>query len=189
MNTTPVSLLERLRHDGAGGSDPLAWRRFTDLYTPLLYYWARRLGLQEPDAADLVQDVFLKLVRKLPEFTYHRGHSFRSWLHTVLINQWRTNRRRRVVVPAGGEALDEVAADEADALGDEEYRRYVAQRALRLMQSQFQPATWRACWLQVVDGRTAAEVAAELGISEGAAYVAKCRVLRRLRQDLDGLLD
>jgi RNA polymerase sigma-70 factor (ECF subfamily) len=191
MNTTPVSLLERLRHDAAGGCEPVAWRRFTDLYTPLLYYWARRLGLQESDAADLVQDVFLKLIRKLPEFSYQRGRSFRSWLRAVLVNQWRTSQRRRVVVAAaGGDALDEVAAgDESDALGEEEYRQYVAQRALRLMQSQFQPATWRACWLQVVDGRSAAEVAAELGISEGAAYVAKCRVLRRLRQDLDGLLD
>jgi RNA polymerase sigma-70 factor (ECF subfamily) len=188
MNTTPVSLLERLRQT----AEPLAWRRFADLYTPLLYFWARRLGLQEPDAADLVQDVFLKLIRTLPEFTYNRGHSFRSWLHTVLINQWRTNQRRRVVVPAaaGGEALEEVAAgDDKEAFGEEEYRHYVARRALRLMQSQFQPTTWRACWLQVVEGRPAAEVAAELGISEGAAYVAKCRVLRRLCQDLDGLLD
>jgi RNA polymerase sigma-70 factor (ECF subfamily) len=189
MNTTPVSLLERLRQAPAGGCDPLVWRRFTDLYTPLMYYWARRLGLQESDAADLVQDVFLKLIRKLPEFTYHRCQSFRSWLHTVLINQWRTNRRRRVVVSAaGGEALDEVAAEDGDAVGEEEYRQYVAQRALKLMQSQFQPATWRACWFQVVDGKSAAEVAAELGISEGAAYVAKCRVLRRLRLDLVGLL-
>jgi RNA polymerase sigma-70 factor (ECF subfamily) len=190
MNTTPVSLLERLRPDSSGGCDLLAWRRFSDLYTPLLYYWARRLGLQESDAADLVQDVFLKLIHTLPEFTYQRGRSFRSWLHTVLINQWRTNCRRRVVVPAGGQALDEPEApDETEALGEEEYRQYVTQRALRLMQSQFQPSTWRAFWLQVVDGRSAAETAAELNLSEGAAHVAKCRVLRRLRQDLDGLLD
>jgi RNA polymerase sigma-70 factor (ECF subfamily) len=57
------------------------------------------------------------------------------------------------------------------------------------MQSDFQPATWRACWEHVAEGRPAAEVAAELGMTEGAVYVARCRVLRRLRSELEGLLD
>jgi RNA polymerase sigma-70 factor (ECF subfamily) len=188
MHTTPISLLESLRQTAG----PETWKRFADLYTPLLYYWARRLGLQETDAADLVQDVFLKLVQKLPEFSHDRTNRFRGWLHTVLLNQFRTNQRRRVAVPADGNtaALDGLAvADAAAEFGEVEYQHYVAQRALRMMRSQFQPTTWQACWMQVVDGRPAAEVAAELGISEGAAYVAKCRVLRRLRQELDGLLD
>src|SRR5207248_2374355 len=68
MSQTPVSLLERLRRPG----EEAAWMRFVELYTPLLYYWGRRAGLQEPDAADLVQDVLTLLVRKLPEFTYDR---------------------------------------------------------------------------------------------------------------------
>jgi RNA polymerase sigma-70 factor, ECF subfamily len=188
MNTTSFSLLERLRSP----DEREAWDRFASLYTPLLYYWARRLGLQESDAADLVQDVFVRLVQKLPEFRHDRRHSFRSWLHTVLLNQWRTGQRRRVILPAEAdeEALAGLTAgDDAEAFGEAEYRHYIAQRALTLMQSQFQPTTWRACWLQVVDGRPAAQVAAELGISEGAAYVAKCRVLRRLRAELDGLFD
>jgi RNA polymerase sigma-70 factor (ECF subfamily) len=161
------------------------------LYTPLLYYWARRLGLQEPDAADLVQDVFLQLARKLPQFTHDRKNSFRSWLRTVLLNQWRTSRRRpHLPVQGDPAALDDAAAaNDVDAFSEAEYQHYLAQRALRLMQAQFQPTTWQACWKQVVEGRSAAEVAAELGISEGAAYVAKCRVLRRLRQELDGLLE
>ncbi len=188
MNTTPISLLERLRNP----TEPAAWRRFAELYTPLLYYWARRLGLQEADAADLVQDVFVRLAQKLPEFAHDRKNRFRSWLHTVLLNQWRTNCRRREVRAAGGseDGLADVAvADETAAVEEAEYGHYLARRALRLMQAQFQPTTWKACWEQVVEGRPAAEVAAELGISEGAAYVAKCRVLRRLRQELEGLLD
>ena len=79
MNTTSFSLLERLRQP----SDSAAWDRFVELYTPLLFYWGRRAGLQSADAADLVQDVFEVLLHKLPEFQYDRQKSFRSWLRTV----------------------------------------------------------------------------------------------------------
>jgi RNA polymerase sigma-70 factor (ECF subfamily) len=69
MHTTSATLLERLRQP----ADQEAWARFVRLYTPLPYYWARRVGLQEQDAADLVQEVFAVLFQKLPEFTYDRG--------------------------------------------------------------------------------------------------------------------
>src|SRR3954468_8593819 len=91
MTTTPVSLLERLRQP-----DPQeAWVRFTRLYTPLLYYWARRMRLQPEDAADLVQEVFAQLVVKLPEFTYEPGKRFRAWLRTVILNKYRDRLRGR----------------------------------------------------------------------------------------------
>ena len=79
MDTTPVSLLERVRQ----GSDHEAWTRFVKLYTPLIFYWARRCGLQVADSADLTQEVFAALFQKLPEFTYDRQRSFRSWLRTL----------------------------------------------------------------------------------------------------------
>src|SRR5437867_4389388 len=91
MDTTSPTLLERVRRP----DNPEAWRRFVALYTPLLYTWASRLGLQEPDAADLVQDVFTVLLSKLPAFRYDRQKSFRAWLMTVLRNKWRETRRRR----------------------------------------------------------------------------------------------
>ena len=76
MSKTPASLLDRLRRP----AQPEAWRRFVELYTPLLYYWARCVGPASPEAADLVQDVFVVLLQKLPEFTYDRHRSFRAWL-------------------------------------------------------------------------------------------------------------
>ena len=188
MSTTSTSLLKRLRQP----DDQQAWKRFTELYTPLLFYWARHLGLQAQDAADLVQDVFTVLVRKLPEFDYDQHKSFRSWLKTVLLNKWRDNCRRRNEAPLDGDdsAFAELAApDHADALGEADYQQNLLRRALEVMQADFQPATWNACWEYVVKGRPAAEVAAELGINVGAVYVAKSRVLSRLRQELDGLLD
>jgi RNA polymerase sigma-70 factor (ECF subfamily) len=187
MPSTSPSLLERLRQPG----DSPAWRRFVDLYTPLLYYWARRVGLDQSGAADLVQDVLLVLVRKLPEFAYDPARSFRAWLRSVALNKWRENCRREPPRrEVQGVDLSAMAGPDAPREFEEgEYHQYLAQRAPALMRAEFQPATWKACWEQVVVGRPAAEVAAELGMSEGAAYVAKSRVLRRLREELNGLLD
>src|SRR5262245_11991856 len=95
MHTTSISLLERVRQP----TEREAWTRFVELYTPLLYYWACRLGMQEPDAADLVQDVFTVLVQKLPSFSYDASKSFRSWLRTITYNKWRDFQRRRAAAP------------------------------------------------------------------------------------------
>jgi RNA polymerase sigma-70 factor (ECF subfamily) len=188
MHTTPVSLLERLRRPNEAED----WTRFVDLYTPLLYHWARRRGLRQVDAEDLVQDVFVALVKELPRFTYQPGQRFRAWLWTVLLNKWREKQRRaQLEAKARGNNLAaEPAADDTVAeMADQEYQSYLVQRALELMQTDFQPQTWKACWEYVVVGRPAAEVAAELGITLNAVHLAKSRVLRRLRQELDGLLD
>jgi RNA polymerase sigma-70 factor (ECF subfamily) len=187
MHTTSVSLLERLGQS----AQTAAWARFAKLYTPLLYYWSRRLGLRDADAADLVQDVFIVLVQKLPEFRYDPRKSFRSWLRTVVVNKYRENRRR--IDPFFEADETDLAAlpdpNNGGPFWEVEYRHQVVTRAVELMKADFQPATWKACWEHVVSGRSAADVGAELGISEGAVRVAKFRVLARLREELEGLLD
>ncbi len=185
MHTTPVSLLERLRQPG---NQP-AWDRFVDLYTPLLYHWGRRAGLQEPDVADLVQEVFQVLVRKMPAFDYDRERTFRGWLRTILLNQWRTHLRRRTEKPLDPSAVPLVEADQQSDLVEKEYREYLVARAMQVMKTDFQPATWQACWEHVACVRPVAEVARELGITVKAVYLAKARVLRRLREELAGLWD
>ncbi len=185
---TPTSLLERLREPAADE----AWQRFVDLYTPLLFFWARRLGLQDADAADLVHDVLTTLVKKLPEFVHDPKQGFRRWLRTVLMNRWRDRCRQGAVTVqlADGQTLSEQPGpDPFRDLEDEEYRQQLTGRALQVMQADYQPTTWRACWEHLVSDRPAAEVARELGISESAVYAAKYRVLRQLRQELAGLLD
>jgi RNA polymerase sigma-70 factor (ECF subfamily) len=187
MHTTPGSLLERLREP----RNEEAWVRFVRLYTPLLYHWARRCGLRAEDCADLTQEVLTTLFRKLPEFSYDRHRSFRAWLRTVTLNHWRDRLRRRATQPLPGDGgLDCLAApDDLAALEEEEYRSHLVGRALRLMQADFQPLTWQAFWQHGVLGRPAPEVAAELGLSLAAVYSARFRVLGRLRQELEGLLD
>lgn len=186
-NTTSLTLLQRLQSPG----DEDAWARFARLYTPLLYYWCRRAGLQEQDAADLVQEVFVLLVRKLPEFRYDRERSFRNWLRTVTLNKWRESERRRAVQPRPvGADLDEVpATPEEWRLDETEYRRQLVANALPLIEHDFSPREWQAFHRHVVDGVAAGEVAAQLGVRVGTVYAAKSHVLSRLRQELQGFLE
>jgi RNA polymerase sigma-70 factor (ECF subfamily) len=189
MNSTPASLLERLREPDADQ----AWRQFVALYTPLLYFWARRLNWPPGDAADLVQEVLTTLVRKMPEFSYDANKSFRGWLRTVTLNVWRQAARKRTAPTAEiavDVQFDELPAPDTETdFAEDEYRRYLVGRALELMQSEFQANTWRACWASIVDGRPAADVAQELGMTPNAVYLAKARVLRRLYEELNGLLN
>jgi RNA polymerase sigma-70 factor (ECF subfamily) len=187
VHTTPVSLLARLRQPAA----EQAWQRFVELYTPVLYACARSLGLCDADGADLVQDVFLVLVQKLPEFRYDPHKSFQAWLRTVMLNKWRDNlKQTQGLRPLPDASLENLTVpDAAEALWEAEYRRHLVGRAMDILQTDFQPTTWNAFWQFVALGRPAQNVAADLGISENAVYIAKCRVLRRLRQELAGLTD
>jgi RNA polymerase sigma-70 factor (ECF subfamily) len=186
MQSTPVTLLERLRRPGDGA----AWSQFVHLYTPLLYAWACRAGLSENDAADLLQDVFTTLLQELPHFDYQPGKSFRAWLRTVLLNRWRTLQRRRLPQPVPPEQLDGVAGPAEPHLpGEAEERRELVRRALGLIEGEFTRATWQAFRQYAVLGRRPAEVAAELDLSVNAVYLARARVLRRLREQLTGLVD
>src|ERR1700722_8068145 len=167
---TSASLLERLRHP----EDPKAWARFVELYTPLLYFWARRTGLQEADAADLVQEVLTLLFRKLPEFTYDPKRSFRGWLRTLTLNKWRETRRRMSVPLEDGTALDEMPGpDQMAALEEVQYRRHLVGKTLEVLRREFPATAWKAFQEYVLNGRPAEKVAAELHVRVGTVYAAK----------------
>src|SRR6476619_4136163 len=116
MNTTSFSLLQRLREPAERQA---SWQRFVQLYTPLLFHWARKLGLSAEDAADLAQEVLILLVQKLPEFNYDPERSFRGWLRTVTLNKWR-DRQRLCRVPIDASAADLAEIEAADAATFEE---------------------------------------------------------------------
>jgi RNA polymerase sigma factor (sigma-70 family) len=140
MTKTPSSLLERLRQP----FEPEAWGRFVSLYTPLIYSWGRRVGLQESDAADLVQEVFVTLLQVLPTFTYDRRPSFRRWLWTVTINKWRKDRKQpdnHRVRGLDGQPEPVAVADDLEAVWEVEYQQHLANQALRLMRADFEERT------------------------------------------------
>ncbi len=188
MYPTSATLLERVRQR----TDRAAWNQFAELYTPFLYHCARTLGLADSDAADAVQDVFVLLLEKLPDFQYAKDGSFRAWLRTVTVNKCRERFRKRQEVAIGGSDLpgmDQIQANNTDALWDTEYRQYLVARALAFMQSEFETTTWKACWETTVKDRRTKDVAADLGITINAVFVARSRVLRRLRKELSDLVE
>ena len=159
MTKTPASLLERLRDS----FDADAWTRFVALYTPLIYSRGRRVGLQDQDAVDLVQDVFATLIHVLPTFIYAQHKSFRHWLRTVTLNQWRNTRKQwnEKLPRASGDAVDRLAApDDVEAFWEAEYQQHLVSQALAIMRADFHEKTWKAYWEVVVTGKSAAEVAA-----------------------------
>ena len=187
MHTTSVSLLERLRHRG----EREAWGRFVDLYTPLLFHWCRQAGLQEADAVDVVQDTFGTLLEVLPDFRYQPGRSFRGWLWTIARNKCRELQRRQKVRVAGPIpfGVEDDATDPAVAADRVDYLGHVLRKTLEWMREEFPSPTWELCWEHVVEDRTAVDVAVRFGVSLNVVYLAKSRVLKRLRVELAGLLE
>jgi RNA polymerase sigma-70 factor (ECF subfamily) len=194
MQQTPRSLLERLRLQ----PDEASWRRLVDLYTPLLQAWLRQQQLPAADVEDLVQEVLAVVVREIATFQHNnqRG-AFRRWLRTIAHNRvkgyWRALRTGPDRAPGGeaAEVLNRIAdpASDPDRLWEQEHDQFIVRRALELLEPEFTPSTWQAFRRQVIDGAKPAHVAAELGLTSHAAVLAKFRVLRRLRRELDGLTD
>ena len=183
MQTTSASLLGHLQQ----GDDPKAWERCVRIYSPALYTWACRMGLQHSDALDLVQEVFTTLVQKLPEFTYDRDRGFRNWLFIVTRNKYLEKARRRALPVDGRVRPDEVAGPADEKVEEADFHRYLLGQVLPRMRQLFQPSTWQAFWDHVVEEQPAPEVAARLGVTVNAVFKAKARVLARLHRELADL--
>lgn len=181
--STSVSLLER-----AKAQDSAAWDRIVDLYAPLVYSWCRREGLQEADALDVGQEVFRTVYTHLGGFRRDRaGDSFRGWLRTITRNKVCDARRRDRGHEVGGDIdlLAQVPADPPDPAEQDSECKAVLRRAVELVRDEIEPRTWAAFWQVAIEGRRVDAVAADLGVSTNAVYLAKSRTLRRL-QDLFG---
>jgi RNA polymerase sigma-70 factor (ECF subfamily) len=187
---TSLSLLQRIRDGDSSG-----WRRVVALYAPLLQHWCRRWGVQGADADDLVQEVFHAAAQSIVNFRReHSTDTFRGWLRTItrykVLDFWRSHERRPEAF-GGSEALQrlqQVPEIEADDPDDAEQSSAVFHRALGLLQGEFEQRTWQAFWRATVDGLSAPEVAAELGMTASAVRMAKSRILRRLREELGDLV-
>ena len=193
MNETRQSLLFRAQ---SGEAD--AWTDLTDLYRPLIIGWLNRQGVPAIDLEDLSQDVLLNVVKHLPAFEHsgNRG-AFRSWLRTIVCsrtsNYWRATAASTQAIGGSGATatLQQIADPDSDLnrQWDYEHDRYVIRCLLDLIEAEFEPATLRAFRRLALDGASGALVAEELGMSVAAVYVAKSRVLQRIRQEAEGLID
>ena len=199
MNTTSQSLLFRLQNYAvASGEVPgdsrdqqQAWETFVGLYTPLIFHWARKVGLKQADAADLVQEVFAIVFRKLPGLKYDRTGSFRGWLRTVTMNKFREQRRKKVlpIIEATDSIMNQLASTpQAESTWDLDYGRILLQQAMESMECDFEPATWRALKSVMSQSSTVDQAAKEHSVSPWTIYSARSRMMQRLREQLDGLL-
>ena len=193
MPDTSITFLDRLRLQ----PDEEAWKRFVDLYAPLIRGWLRRYSVAEQDAEDLTQEVMAVMIRQFPSFEHnHRCGAFRNWLRTVTVNQLRALWRTRRGPCVNGDSavmrmLDQLADPDSSLskLWDQQHDQHVAAKLMELIRPHFEATTWQAFRRVAVDGEKAALVAQDLGISVNAVLLAKSRVLSRLRQELRGLTD
>lgn len=201
-SSTSRSLLKRLTEQDAS-----AWRELVRLYSPLVVYWCQRRGLSTHEIEDVVQDVFRTVVTNITRFRKDRPtDTFRGWMRTITRSRIADHFRRSAFEPkpAGGseanirlnqfaDSLDGVSAASRDEQndGDEETAadRELYLRAIDMIRDSFEERTWQAFWRVVVDGRSAQDVAEELGMRAGTVRVAKSRVLQRLRTRLGDLLE
>lgn len=198
MNTTSESLLLHLqRYADANSSDvdnsakkEQAWDTFVRLYTPLIFYWARKVGLDQSDAADLVQDVFAIVFRKLPDLKYDPQGSFRGWLRTVTMNKFREQRRKKTLptVDATESLMGKLASiPQAESTWDLDYGRILLKQAMDEMKCDFEPATWRALKSVMSLSSSVDQAAKEHNVSPWTIYSARSRLMRKLREQLDGM--
>jgi RNA polymerase sigma-70 factor (ECF subfamily) len=149
------------------------------------------MGLQTNDAADLAQEVLTLAFQKLPSFEYDANKSFRGWLRTVTLNRYRETLRKKSIgaATATQSVLASIAQPgSAESTWDLNYQQALVGRAMKILESEFQPATWAAIKQYVFGGVPAAEAAASNGLSIWTVYAAKSRLMSRMRETLDGLL-
>ena len=190
---TSPSLLMRVQENDQG-----AWTRLVNLYAPLVYHWCRRAQLNGEDMADVFQETFRPVARRIHDFRRDRaGDSFRGWLRTITLNKVRDHFRRQAQEPsaAGGTdaqlqlsaAPDPLSLEEDDS--EQQIVHLLLHRTLEEIRGEFEPRTWQAFWQVQIDGQTTADVGAALGMTAAAVRKARLRVLARLRDQLGELLD
>lgn len=183
-SATRASLLVRVRD----AADAPAWTQFVRIYTPLIYGFARKRGLQDADASDLTQDVLAAVARAIRGLDYdpERG-SFRSWLFTAVRHRLGHYLTRRPHQPPGSgdsrahERLAEQPAPEQEAEWDLEYERRLFHWAAEQVRPTVEQPTWQAFWQTALEGRDPKDVGRALGMQVAAVYMAKSRVLKRLK--------
>ena len=187
MSQVPVtrtSLLFRLRDT----ANQQAWEEFVEIYTPLVHGFCFQRGLQDADAADLAQEVMRAVARNMPTFEYQPDKgTFRAWLFTITRNKFNSFLEKRRREPQGGgdtttqERIEAQPCPETDARWERDFQQRLFDWACGQVQREFQATTWQAFWRAAVEDESGEDVARSLGLSVGAVYVAKSRVLARLR--------
>lgn len=183
--STHRSLLQRAQ---AGSDD--GWRTLVQIYGPVVYGWIRRCGVQSADAADVMQETLMAVSQAIGRFDGDRtGATFRGWLWTIAKNKMRDRQRldaRGDAVAIGGVDWDIVeGADPPSEIVDD--KRGIELRMLEILRTKIEPKTWAMFYRVVVEGHDTIAVAEDMHVSRWTVYKARARVLKRLRQEMQGV--
>jgi RNA polymerase sigma-70 factor (ECF subfamily) len=189
---TRFSLIEKLKRP----EDMDAWSEFVSIYQPLIVGICRKKGLQHADANDVAQEVLSRVAKGIQSFDYSKtGATFRGWLYRITRNLTVDFFRRRdkdplnkALAPNDFHLLPEPSADESREF-DVEFQRHLFLVVAQNVESQMRPQTWAAFWKVEIERQDPSKVAEDLGVSRGAVYVAKSRVVARLRKEVQSRLE
>lgn len=183
---TNDSLLVRVRD----ADNDVAWAEFLAVYRPAVYRLARGRGLQDADAEDLTQKVFLAVAGAIERWEPGDGKPpFRAWLYRIAHNEiLKAVTRKKPDVAAGSSSVQaqlqqipdaETAITEAFV---REARQAAFRWAARQIRDEFTEPTWAMFWGSCVEGIPIADVAKLHGKSVGAVYIARSRVMQRIKR-------
>jgi RNA polymerase sigma-70 factor (ECF subfamily) len=182
--------------DGIRSQDQQAWERLVDVYSPLVYWWCKRRGLKPSDAADIGQEVFLAVSRFVDGFQRESSQdTFRGWLRRITENKINDRFRRSCgeAVASGGSdaraAMEQLPLDASDSDAGGEEVGILAGQIIELVRGEFSEQDWQAFSRSVMENQTAAEIAQQLAITKNQVYLAKSRILRRLRDEFGDAFD
>jgi RNA polymerase sigma factor (sigma-70 family) len=186
---TRETLLNRVRRQ----YDEESWKEFVHYYRGYVYNIASRMGLNHHDAEEVVQDVMVKLWKKLPEFQYDSNKGrFRGWLCTVTANNvkllWQSKSQKLDRLTPGEREelttyLREIQAEPSDELAEQEWATYVITMAWDRVQREF-GKNEKEAFEMLSKGAGVDEVSQKLGIATSSVYVYKKRVTDRLKQEV-----
>ena len=194
MNETSLSLLEKLRDS----PETESWARLQRIYAPLIRVWLRKYEVQPNDADDLGQEVLLAVSKDISAFEHNgRSGAFRAWLKGILVNRLRSFWRKRDRQPkaAGGSNMDQRLAELDDPasqvtlIWNKEHDQHLLRELLQIVAPHFESNTWAAFCKTTLEGQKPDAVAADLEMSLNAVFIAKSRVISRLRQEASGLVE
>ena len=188
LKSTSAGLLARLKSPNAEA----AWALFAEIYSPLIFKAALTSGMNHEDALDVVQDVMAVCIKELPHFEYDPKHKFRSWIKRVTVNRCIDQQRRNAVrdhVPLLETEIQDSKQLE-QVFDEKEYTDAVVNRCLRLRDKRFEKQTWDIFW-SCFDGsgRSSHDIARQFGVTANVVHLARSRILRFLRTELDGLIE
>lgn len=199
MEETSKSLLCRLKGDSSPNEE--AWNTLVQCYTPFLRSVLVARGIQFDALDDVIQNIFTVVVRRINEFDRRRVGSFRTWLRTICAHCLREHSRKQAtgrakgMIGAGESKMVRFIQELSDPMSelsrywDKEHDDFVLAQLLERVRNEFRPKTFEAFKRLAIGNQDVDEVAAELGITANAAFVARSRVLKRLKSLAAGMIE